>query len=129
MTEESQQSIECKAAIRAALEKVGEYCGLGEMRYGGEGGRHTIECAGVTIEYPEEVYQIAIGGTSDDYDRTRAIAATGWAVNYARSWCKSRVSQEGLVKFESGASVELSDCVDMVAMRLAEKIVEQTRTE
>jgi hypothetical protein len=29
--EESQQSIECKAAIRAALEKVGEYCGLGEM--------------------------------------------------------------------------------------------------
>ncbi len=29
--EESQQTIECKAAIRAALEKVGEYCGLGEM--------------------------------------------------------------------------------------------------
>jgi hypothetical protein len=31
MTEESQQSIECKAAIRAALEKVGEYCGLEEV--------------------------------------------------------------------------------------------------
>ncbi len=32
MTEdESQQSIECKAAIRAALEKVGEYCGLSPM--------------------------------------------------------------------------------------------------
>ena len=31
MTEESQQSIECKAAIRAALEKVGEYCGLEGM--------------------------------------------------------------------------------------------------
>jgi len=29
--DESQQSIECKAAIRAALEKVGEYCGLGGM--------------------------------------------------------------------------------------------------
>jgi hypothetical protein len=41
--EESQQSIECKAAIRAALEKVGEYCGLGEMRYVGGASKQPIE--------------------------------------------------------------------------------------
>ncbi len=43
MTEESRQSIECKAAIRAALEKVGEYCGLGEMSYSGKVSKQPIE--------------------------------------------------------------------------------------
>jgi len=43
MTEESQESIECKAAIRAALEKVGEYCGLGVMSYNGGTSKQPIE--------------------------------------------------------------------------------------
>ena len=113
--DESQQSIECKAAIRAALEKVGEYCGLGGMSRA----EHGVEFAGATIGYPEEVYQIAIDETLEDDDCIEKIAASGWAVNQAKALCLSM--------FE-GEDLEAEACVGKVAMRLAEQIVEPIRT-
>jgi len=116
MTEETQQSIECKAAIRAALEKVGEYCGLGGMG----GSEHTIKFAGATIEFPEEIYQIAIDETLEDDICIKEIASSEWAVNQAKALCLSMFEGE---KLEAEAGVE------RVAMMLAEKIVEPIRTE
>ena len=117
MTEESQESIECKAAIRAALEKVGEYCGLGGM--GADKG-HTTKFAGATIEFPEEIYQIAIDEALEDDDCIKEIASSEWAVNQAKALCLSMLEGEAL---------EAEACVEKVAMRLAEKIVEPIRTE
>ena len=115
MTEETQESIECKAAIRAALEKVGEYCGLGGM--GGAG--HTIEFAGATIGFPEEIYQIAIDEALEDDICIKDIAASGWAVNQAKALCLSM--------FE-GEALEAEACVEKVAVKLAEKIVKPIRS-
>ncbi len=114
--EESKQTIECKAAIRAALEKVGEYCGLGEM----ERAEHTIKYVDATIGYPEEVYQIAIDETLEDDDCIAKIAASEWTVNQAKALCLSM--------FE-GEDLEAEACVGKVATRLAEQIVEPIRTE
>jgi len=116
MTEESQESKECKAAIRAALEKVGEYCGLGGM--GGAG--HTTKFAGATIEFPEEIYQIAIDDTLDDDNCIKEIASSEWAVNQAKALCLSMLE-------EGGTEVEV--CVEKAAMAIAENIVEPIRTE
>ncbi|MCK4528413.1 hypothetical protein KAW18_13655 [candidate division WOR-3 bacterium] len=114
--EESQQTIECKAAIRAALEKVGEYCGLGEMERAG----HTIKFAGATIEYPEEIYQIAIDETLEYDDRIGKIAASEWTV-------KQAVELEREIEASSSLLAGMVS-VDQVAASLAEKIVKPIRT-
>lgn len=114
-TEESKQSAECRAAIQAAVEKVGEYCSLG-----GASVSHTIKFAGATIGYPEEINQIAIDETLEDEDRIEGIATSGWMINQAKALCLSMFEGEGL---------EADACVDRTSKTLAEMIVEQTRTE
>jgi hypothetical protein len=113
--EESQQSIECKAAIRAALEKVGEYCGLGGM----SGAGHTIKFAGAIIEYPEEIHQVATDAERTDEGSIMVIGALDWTFNQATSLCRS--------VFE-GEKLEEEACVDRVTKMLAKQIVKQART-
>ena len=75
MTDEMEAKAEnCRLAMKAALEAIQDYCGM-------SGAEHTIEFAGATIKYPEEVYQIAIDETIGDDVCIERIAASGWAVN------------------------------------------------
>lgn len=118
-SQETKQSAECRAAIKAAVEKVGEYCSFGGM--GVEGGKYTVKFAGATIEYPEEINQIAIDEALEDEDCIEKIAASEWTIEQSKELARDiETSDSSLVGKVS---------VDRVAASLAEKIVEQTRTE
>jgi len=118
--EESQQTTECKAAIRAALEKVGEYCGLGKM----SGTAHTIELGGAIIEYPEEIHQVATDAERTDEGSIMVIGALDWTFNQATAMCRSMFEGE-----EAEADISPVACVERLSKVLAEKIVKQARTE
>jgi len=115
MTEETQESIECKAAIRAALEKVGEYCGLTEMvAVEPEHGRY-IKFAGEIIEYPDEVHRIMNTPLSEE-EQIKEISETEWAEETAREQCKGMYGVE-LPAFD--------ECIKWMSTDLARAVVFQ----
>jgi hypothetical protein len=121
--EESQQSIECKAAIRAALEKVGEYCGLGGM--GPE--IRTIEIKGVRIDVPTEIYEIAVRRGDDPSmgDRKRGeIERSRWARDKAAELCADwwkLLSRKGYEEPLMGE--DMDECIRRVASEMANQVL------
>jgi hypothetical protein len=114
--EESQQTIECKAAIRAALEKVGEYCGLkgiGAVELP-EHGRY-IKFAGEIIEYPDSIQDI-MDSHAPPERQIELIAATPWAEETAREQCKGMYGVE-LPAFD--------ECIKWMSTDLARAVVFQ----
>ncbi len=115
MTDEIQVKAEnCRLAMKAAMEAIQDYCGMGVAE-------HTIEFAGATIKYPEEVYQIAIDETIEDDDCIEKIAASGWTVNQAKALCLSMFDGENEAR-------EAKACVGKLVVALAERVVKPIRT-
>ncbi len=124
--EESKQTIECKAAIRAALEKVGEYCGLPSPE---EDRVRTVEVRGVRIEVPDEIYEIAmrVGDDPSMGDRKQGeIERSQWARNKASDLCDDwwkLLTQKGYAEpMEPNVQDE---CVMRVAAEIATRVLEE----
>lgn len=101
-------SEECKLALKAAMDLIGEKCKVTFPK--------TLELFGATVTVPSEVAEI--GSSNPELtreERLKAISETAWARGWAEGMCKL-VSPELVGK-------EREACIERMARTLAERVV------
>lgn len=104
----SEVSEDCKLALKAALELIGEKCKVTFPK--------TIELHGAKVTVPLEVAEIGSRNPKlTQEERIKAISETAWAQGWAEGMCT--LVSPGL------AGKEREACIERMARTLAERVV------
>jgi len=125
MTDEMEAKAEnCRLAMKAALEAIQDYCGIGEPEHGSglgipEHGRY-IRFAGEIIEYPESV-QYIVDSQAPPKTQIERIAATPWAEETAEEQCEGMFGRT----IDGEPSPAFDECIKWMSVDLARAVVFQ----